>query len=116
MMPQWTFSKSFDGYAPLGPCVVSTKLLGDAGDLRLKTFVNGEERQNSTTKDLVFGVKALVSFFSQGQTLQKGSCIMTGTPGGIGMAMKPSKFLKDGDEVVVEIEGIGKLVNAMKFV
>ena len=116
MMPQWSFSKSFDNYAPVGPCIVSTKLLGDGGGLRLKTFVNGEERQNSDTSDLCFGVKQLVSFFSQGQTLQAGSCIMTGTPGGVGIGMKPEpKYLKDGDEVVVEIEGIGKVVNTMKF-
>ena len=115
MMPQWSFSKSFDKYAPVGPCIVSTKLLGDGGNLRMKVFVNGEERQNTTTSDLCFGVKQLVSFFSQGQTLQAGSCIMTGTPGGVGIGMKPPQYLKDGDEVVVDIEGIGKLVNTMKF-
>ena len=115
MMPQWSFSKSFDNYAPLGPAIVSSRLLGDGGNLRMKVFVNGEERQNTSTSDLCFGVKALVSFFSQGQTLQKGTCIMTGTPGGVGIGMKPPKYLKDGDEVVVEIEGIGRLVNVMKF-
>jgi 2-keto-4-pentenoate hydratase/2-oxohepta-3-ene-1,7-dioic acid hydratase in catechol pathway len=115
MMPQWSFSKSFDNYAPVGPCIVSTKLLGDGSGLELKVTVNGEVRQQSTTSDLCFGVKQLVSFFSQGQTLQAGSCIMTGTPGGVGFAMKPQKLLNDGDEVVVEIEGIGKLVNTIKF-
>ena len=115
MMPQWSFSKSFDKYAPLGPCIVSSKLLGDGGGLRMKVFVNGEERQNTSTSDLCFGVKKLVSAFSQGQTLQAGSCIMTGTPGGVGIGMKPPKYLQDGDEVVVDIEGIGKLVNTMQF-
>lgn len=115
MMPQWCFSKSFDKYAPLGPAIVSTKLLGDAKGLRLRTFVNGEERQNSDTSDLCFGVRKLVSFLSTGQTLEAGSLIMTGTPGGVGIGMKPQKFLKDGDEVVVDIEGIGKVVNVMKF-
>lgn len=115
MMPQWCFSKSFDKYAPLGPAIVSTKLLGDASTLRLRTIVNGEERQNVGTADLCFGVKKLVSFLSTGQTLKKGSLIMTGTPGGVGLGMKPAKFLKDGDEVVVDIEGIGKVVNVMKF-
>ena len=114
-MPQWTFSKSFDNYAPLGPCIVSSKLLGDGGGLTMKVFVNGEERQNANTSDLCFGVKQLVSFLSQGQTLQAGSCIMTGTPGGVGIGMKPPQYLKDGDEVVVDVEGIGKLVNTMKF-
>ncbi|KAK0933122.1 hypothetical protein LTR48_001638 [Friedmanniomyces endolithicus] len=115
MMPQWSFSKSFDKYAPLGPCIVSTKLLGDAGGLAMKTFVNGELRQDTNTSDLCFGVRKLVSFFSTGQTLEAGSLIMTGTPGGVGFGMKPPKWLKDGDEVVVEIEGIGKVVNKMHF-
>jgi 2-keto-4-pentenoate hydratase/2-oxohepta-3-ene-1,7-dioic acid hydratase in catechol pathway len=115
MMPQWSFSKSFDHYAPLGPAIVSTELLGDASGLKLRTWVNGEKRQESDTGDLVFGVKALVSFLSTGQTLQKGSLIMTGTPGGVGFGMKPVRFLGDGDEVVVEIEGVGKVVNVMRF-
>ncbi|KAM0708650.1 hypothetical protein Q7P35_005302 [Cladosporium inversicolor] len=115
MMPQWSFSKSFDKYAPLGPCIASTELLGDASGLALRTYVNGEKRQVSDTGDLVFGVRKLVSFLSTGQTLQAGSLIMTGTPGGVGFGMKPPVWLKDGDEVVVEIEGIGKVVNVMKF-
>jgi 2-keto-4-pentenoate hydratase/2-oxohepta-3-ene-1,7-dioic acid hydratase in catechol pathway len=115
MMPQWSFSKSFDKYAPLGPCITSTEILGDASGLKLKTSVNGEARQESDTGDLVFGVRKLVSFLSTGQTLQAGSLIMTGTPGGVGFGMKPPVWLKDGDEVVVEIEGIGKVVNVMKF-
>ncbi|KAK6440717.1 hypothetical protein LTR95_003050 [Oleoguttula sp. CCFEE 5521] len=92
VVPQWCFSKSFDKYAPLGPVIVSTKLLGAANDLELTTWVNGE-----------------------GQTLQKGSLIMTGTPGGVGLFMKPPNFLKDGDVVEVEISGVGKLRNSMKF-
>jgi 2-keto-4-pentenoate hydratase/2-oxohepta-3-ene-1,7-dioic acid hydratase in catechol pathway len=114
-MPQWCFSKSFDAYAPLGPAVVSPRLLGDARGLRLRTWVNGELRQDARTDDLVFGVRELVSFCSTGQTLVPGTLIMTGTPGGVGMAMKPQTFLRDGDEVVVDIEGIGKVVNVMKF-
>lgn len=115
MMPQWSFSKSFDKYAPLGPCISSTELLGDASGLKLRTYVNGDLRQESDTGDLVFGVRKLVSFLSTGQTLRKGSLIMTGTPGGVGFGMKPPVWLKDGDEVVVDIEGIGKVVNVMKF-
>lgn len=144
MMPQWSFSKSFDKYAPLGPCIASTKLLGDGGNLAMKVYVNGELRQDTNTSDLCFGVRKLVSFLSTGQTLQAGSLIvslscsftysvgclgrrgssrefgltgdqMTGTPGGVGIGMKPPKYLKDGDEVVVDIEGIGKVVNTMKF-
>jgi 2-keto-4-pentenoate hydratase/2-oxohepta-3-ene-1,7-dioic acid hydratase in catechol pathway len=116
MMQQWCFSKSFDKYAPLGPAIVSTKVLGDASGLRIKTCVNGELRQDSKTSDLLFGVRKLVSFLSTGQTLEKGSLIMSGTPGGVGAAMKPNpQFLKNGDEVVVEIEGIGTLRNVMQF-
>ncbi|THY21640.1 hypothetical protein D6D01_06560 [Aureobasidium pullulans] len=114
-VPQWSFSKSFDKYAPLGPALVSTSVLGAAEKQTLKTFVNGELRQSGDTSDLCFGVKALVAFCSQGQTLQAGSLIMTGTPGGVGLFMKPQGFLQDGDEVIVEIGGIGKVVNRMKF-
>lgn len=116
MMQQWCFSKSFDQYAPLGPAIVSSRILGEASGLQIRTVVNGEVRQESNTSDLLFGVKKLISFLSTGQTLEQGSLIMTGTPGGVGAAMKPMpQFLKNGDEVVVEIEGVGKLVNTIKF-
>ncbi|OQU98884.1 hypothetical protein CLAIMM_04596 [Cladophialophora immunda] len=115
MMPQWCFGKSFDKYAPVGPAIVSPRILGDASGLRLRTYVNGELRQDSDTSDLCFGVRKLVSFYSTGQTLEAGSLIMTGTPGGVAAAMKTPKYLQDGDEVVVEIEGIGKLRNVIKF-
>ncbi|KAF5234490.1 hypothetical protein FAUST_7578 [Fusarium austroamericanum] len=114
-VPQWTFSKSFDKYAPLGPCIVSCSLVGDASNLSLKTVVNGQTRQESNTADLCFGVRQLVAYCSQGQTLQRGSLIMTGTPGGVGLFMKPQSFLKDGDEVHVEIGGIGRLQNRIVF-
>ncbi|KIX94869.1 uncharacterized protein Z520_09559 [Fonsecaea multimorphosa CBS 102226] len=115
MMPQWCFGKSFDKYAPVGPAIVSPKILGDASGLRLQTYVNGELRQDSDTSDLCFGVRKLVSFYSTGQTLEAGSLIMTGTPGGVAAAMKIPQYLQDGDEVVVEIERIGKLRNIIKF-
>ncbi|KAE8442955.1 hypothetical protein EG329_002493 [Mollisiaceae sp. DMI_Dod_QoI] len=114
-VPQWSFSKSFDKYAPLGPCLVAAHVLGEADDLPLRTLVNGEVRQESNTSDLYFGVRKLVAFCSQGQTLQKGSLIMTGTPGGVGLFMKPPGFLKDGDVVTVEIGHIGSLSNKMLF-
>lgn len=115
VVPQWSFSKSFDKYAPLGPMLVSSKILGAADQQELRTSVNGEERQRGNTSDLCHGVRALVAFCSQGQTLQKGSLIMTGTPGGVGLFMKPPTFLKDGDVVEVEISGIGKLQHSIKF-
>jgi 2-keto-4-pentenoate hydratase/2-oxohepta-3-ene-1,7-dioic acid hydratase in catechol pathway len=114
-VPQWSFSKSFDRYAPLGPCLVATHVLGDADDLSLKTLVNGEVRQESDTSDLCFNVRKLVAFCSQGQTLQRGSLIMTGTPGGVGLFMKPPGFLKHGDQVIVEIGGIGQLQHKISF-
>ena len=114
-VPQWTFSKSFDKYAPLGPCLVAAHVLGEADSLSLKTLVNGEERQSSNTSDLCFGVRKLIAFCSQGQTLERGSLIMTGTPGGVALFMKPPSFLKDGDEVTVEIGQIGQLQNHMAF-
>lgn len=114
-VPQWGFSKSFDKYAPLGPCLVSTKVLDKAGTLRLRTMVNGEERQTGSTSDLCFGVKTLVAWCSQGRTLQRGSVIMTGTPGGVGLFMKPPRFLKHGDVVEVDFDGIGILRNRIVF-
>lgn len=112
---QWTFSKSFDKYAPLGLCLVAAHVLGAAEGLRLRTLVNGEVRQKSNTSDLCFGVRKLIAFCSHGQTLQKGSLIMTGTPGGVGLFMKPEAFLKNGDEVTVEIEKIRQVTNRMHF-
>lgn len=114
-VPQWGFSKSFDKYAPLGPCLVQQEVLNDAGGLALRTFVNGELRQEGHTSDLAFGVRKLIEFCSQGQTLQEGSLIMTGTPGGVGLFMKPPNFLKNEDEVSVEIENIGTLRNTIIF-
>lgn len=114
-VPQWSFSKSFDKYAPLGPMLVSPAVLGAADQQELTTRVNGEVRQSGSTADLCHGVRALVAFCSQGQTLQKGSLIMTGTPGGVGLFMKPPQFLKHGDEVEVEISGIGRLRNTIQF-
>lgn len=114
--PQWCFSKSFDKYAPLGPAIVSPQILGDAKGLELVTRLNGEERQRTNTDDLCFGVREIVSFCSTGQTLKAGTCIMTGTPGGVCLGIKPEPiYLKDGDEVSVTIAGIGKMVTTMKF-
>jgi 2-keto-4-pentenoate hydratase/2-oxohepta-3-ene-1,7-dioic acid hydratase in catechol pathway len=114
-VPQWCYGKSFDQFAPLGPCLVSPDVVGAADNLTLKTYVNGELRQVTNTSDLLFGVRALVAFCSRGQTLQKGSLIMTGTCGGVGLFMKPPRFLKHGDVVAVDIENIGSVVNKFIF-
>ncbi len=81
-VPQWGFSKGFDTFAPLGPCLVASDLIGDPANLHLTTKVDGEVRQDEGVSDLLFGCAHLVSYLSQGTTLQKGSVIMTGTPGG----------------------------------
>ena len=112
-VPQWDFSKGFDKYAPLGPVLVSPRILGDASGLRLQTWVNGELRQDESTSDLLFGVKEIVAFVSQGTTLQNGTVIMTGTPAGVAMGMKPPRYLEDGDVVKVKIEGLGFVENRM---
>ena len=91
------------------------QVLGLADDLGLQTRVNGEVRQDTRTSDLLFGVRAVVEFVSQGTTLEKGSVILTGTPGGVGMGFAPPKWLRDGDVVVVSIERIGAISNRMVF-
>src|SRR5436305_6991322 len=97
-VPQWCFSKGFDKYAPLGPMMASPKLVGDASNLRIQTFVNGESRQDSNTNDLLFDVSEIIRFISQGTTLERGTVIMTGTTSGVAFGMKPKPvWLKDGD-------------------
>jgi 2-keto-4-pentenoate hydratase/2-oxohepta-3-ene-1,7-dioic acid hydratase in catechol pathway len=108
---QWTRGKSLDGFCPMGPVLVTRDELGNAGDLAIRCVVNGEERQSARTSDLYFGLAEIISHCSQSFTLEPGDVIATGTPGGVGVFRKPPVFLADGDEVVVEIEGIGRLVN-----
>ena len=108
---QWTRGKSLDTFCPMGPVVVTTDELGDAGDLAIRCLVNGEERQSARTSDLFFGVAQIVSHCSQAFSLEPGDVIATGTPAGVGAFRKPPVWLADGDEVVVEIERIGRLVN-----
>ncbi|GJN75030.1 hypothetical protein PLICBS_009126 [Purpureocillium lilacinum] len=115
VVPQWCFSKGFDKFAPLGPVLVSPALVGNASDLHLRTFLNGEERQRTSTSDLIFGVEDIITFCSQGTTLEAGTIIMTGTPSGVAMGMKPPKYLTDGDVVEVTITGLGSVRNRMVF-
>ncbi|KAI1088321.1 fumarylacetoacetate hydrolase [Rostrohypoxylon terebratum] len=114
-VPQWCFSKGFDKFAPIGPMIVSPSIVGSANDLLLQTFVNGEERQNSSTGDLLFGVEKIVSFCSQGTTLEAGTVILTGTPSGVAMGMKVPKYLNDGDIVEAKISQLGNVRNKMAF-
>lgn len=109
---QWTRGKSFDTFAPTGPCVVMSSQLPDVSDLSVRTWVNGELRQDSTTKNMVFNVYEIVHHLSLVMTLEPCDIIATGTPAGVGFAMKPRpKYLQDGDTVKIEIEKIGVLEN-----
>ncbi|KAJ1323913.1 2,4-didehydro-3-deoxy-L-rhamnonate hydrolase [Microdochium nivale] len=114
-VPQWCFSKGFDKFAPLGPMLVSPAVVGVAGDLRLTTLVNGEVRQDESTSDLLFGVREIVAFVSQGTTLKAGTVILTGTPSGVAMGMKEPRYLQDGDVVEVRISQLGAIRNKMVF-
>jgi 2-keto-4-pentenoate hydratase/2-oxohepta-3-ene-1,7-dioic acid hydratase in catechol pathway len=114
-IPQWGFSKGFDTFAPLGPVLVSSELIGDPKKLLLKTIVNGELRQQEMTDDLLFDCAYLISYLSSGTTLKKGSVIMTGTPGGVGAGLNPPKYLVPGDQMEVIISKIGTLRNCVRF-
>jgi 2-keto-4-pentenoate hydratase/2-oxohepta-3-ene-1,7-dioic acid hydratase in catechol pathway len=105
---QWARGKCFDTFAPIGPWIV-TDLDGDK--LNVKLTLNGNVMQNSNTSDMVFGCRQLVSYLSRCMTLLPGSIIMSGTPSGVGMGRKPQVWLKTGDTVTVEIDGIGSLTN-----
>ena len=107
--PQWTRAKGFDTSCPWGPWITTADELPDARGLRIGSWVNGEQRQDSTTDDLIFAPAELVEFISQTCTLEPGDLILTGTPEGVGMAMDPPRFLADGDVVRIEIERLGSI-------
>jgi len=109
--PTFTMGKSWDTHCPLGPWITTADEIEDPHALQLRTTVNGELRQNSNTRHLLFDCYALVEHLSTAFTLEPGDVIPTGTPGGIGAAMKPRQYLKAGDRVRVEIEGLGVLDN-----
>lgn len=110
--PQWTQGKNFDGTGPLGPVVVTPEELPPgASGLRITSRVNGGTRQDSNTGDLIFGVARLIEILSEFMTLEPGDVVATGTPSGVAHAMKPPGWMKAGDRVEVEIEGIGILGN-----
>ena len=111
--PQWTLGKSFDTHAPMGPWIVTADEVGDPHALGIRCFVNGEKRQNSNTRHLVFNIWQQVEHLSVGMTLEPGDCLFTGTPGGIGAAMDPRQFLKPGDVVRVEVDGLGHIEGTM---
>lgn len=113
--PQWLQGKTFEGTTPVGPCLVTPDELagGVEPDLEISCAVNGETMQRSRTSDLIFGCVELVQYISQIITLRPGDLILTGTPGGVGVARRPARFLAVGDTLTTEIEGIGRLENRL---
>lgn len=109
---QFCFAKSFDGFCPIGPKIVAASQMPDPHKLRILTRRNGKVVQDGNTSDMVFDVYTLISFLSQGTTLAAGTLVMTGTPPGVAMfASDPPDFLKPGEVVECEIEGLGMLKN-----
>ena len=111
--PQWSLGKSFDTHAPIGPWIVTADEVGDPQALGMRCFVNGELRQDNSTSDMVFPVDAQIEHLSVGMTLEPGDLIFTGTPAGVGVANLPPKFLKPGDVVRCEIDGLGHIEGPM---
>ena len=111
---QWYFGKSLDGFSPMGPCILTADSTAYPPCLDIRSYVNGELRQNSNTSKLIFNIDHIVSELSGGMTLKAGTIISTGTPSGVGMGFDPPKFLRAGDEVTCQIEEIGQLRNVVK--
>ena len=106
---QWSLGKSFDTHAPIGPWITTADEVGDPHALGLRCFVNGEKRQDSNTKHLVFDIWDQIEHLSYAMTLEPGDLIFTGTPGGVGAAMDPRQFLSEGDVVRCEVDGLGAI-------
>jgi acylpyruvate hydrolase len=112
--PQWTRAKGADTFCPFGPWVTTADEVPDPGNLALRTWVNDELRQQSNTSNLVFGCDALVAFISETCALRPGDLILTGTPGGVGQAQDPPKFLQSGDRVRIAIDGLGEIEHSVQ--
>ena len=108
---QWCRGKTFDTFCPLGPALVTSDEIPDPNALQIKTVLNGQTVQNWNTSDMIFDVAQLIEFYSADTTLTPGTVILTGTPQGVGMAREPRLWLKDGDQITIEIEKIGALSN-----
>src|SRR5690606_7210479 len=107
--PQWTRAKGFDNSCPWGPWITTVDEVPDPRNLRLRTWVNGDLRQDSSTADLIFGPQEVVGFIAETCTLEPGDLILTGTPSGVGMSMDPRRFLASGDVVRIEIDALGAI-------
>ena len=112
---QWNLGKGFDGWAPMGPGIVSTRIIKDPQALSISTKLNEKEVQRSSTGDQIFGVAQTIAFLSKGTTLVPGDLIFTGTPEGVGMGREPQLWLKDGDIVEVSLEGVGTCTNKVEY-
>jgi 2-keto-4-pentenoate hydratase/2-oxohepta-3-ene-1,7-dioic acid hydratase in catechol pathway len=110
---QWSLGKSFDTFGPMGPAIVSLDSIGDPHKLAIKLSIDGEMLQDSNTEELVFKTGELVAYLSSIMTLSPGDIISTGTPAGVGLGRKPQRWLKPGETMTIEIEGIGKLTNTL---
>ena len=111
---QWCRGKTFDTFAPLGPCLVTKDEISNPHTLRIQTILNGEAMQDWNTNDMIFDIPTLIEFLSGSTTLLPGTVILTGTPHGVGQARKPPVFLKAGDKISVVIEKIGTLTNPIE--
>jgi acylpyruvate hydrolase len=107
--PQWTRAKGFDGSCPFGPWITTADEVADPGALPVRSWVNGEPRQDGSTADLIFSIDEIVAFIGEAITLQPGDLILTGTPAGVGMAMDPPRFLASGDVVRIEVGTLGAI-------
>jgi len=111
---QWLISKSFDTFAPMGPWIVTRDEISDPHVLDLTLEIGGQVLQHSNTRELVFGVPALIEYISSVVTLEPGDIVATGTPAGVGFARKPPRYLRAGEEVLIRIQGIGELRNPVQ--
>jgi acylpyruvate hydrolase len=111
--PQWTRAKGADSFCPYGPWITTADAIEDPHALALRTWVNGELRQDSSTSNLIFSVPELIAFISQTCTLHPGDLILTGTPAGVGLGQSPPEFLASGDVVRIEIERLGAIEHAV---
>lgn len=111
---QWYFGKGLDGFTPMGPCIVTRDEFAQPPAQAIRTWVNGELRQDAVTDELIFGIPHIIHELTQGMTLQAGTVIATGTPAGVGMGFDPPKFLEKGDVVTCQIVGIGTLENTVE--
>lgn len=111
---QWVRGKSLDGFCPLAPALVTRDEIADVQSLGIRCLVNGETVQSSNTREMIFSVPYLVAYLSRAITLEPGDLILTGTPAGVGLGLKPPRFLKRGDVVSVEIDGLGSVTNPVE--